>query len=163
MAVLRIELEIDSEVHPELYARLASLERLPAREEKLRQLAATGLIWEIDRLHGPAFLESQAAAAEAAALAPLASEADRAPGFPVAVDAGAVEDHASHAPANVPVLHDIVDEADAVGAEPVPASVLTLVAPVPMPMPEPAPPPVTGKTRSARMKRMKEAGLFQDG
>ena len=57
MATLHLELDIDSDVHPELYVRLASIERSPARQEKLRQLAATGLIWEIVRLHGPAFSE----------------------------------------------------------------------------------------------------------
>jgi hypothetical protein len=149
MAILHFEFDIDSEVHPELYARLASLARRGAREEKLRQLAATGLIWEIDRLHGPAFVEPPEAAASGAA--PAAA----------AVDAGPVAGHVAHAPANVPVLHDIVDEADAVGAEPVPASALALDEAPPAPVPAPSPAP--GKTRSARMKRMKEAGLFQDG
>lgn len=57
MAVLRVELEIDSDVYPELYLKLASLGRASAREEKLRQLAAHGLVWEIARLHGPAVFE----------------------------------------------------------------------------------------------------------
>src|SRR4051812_17103317 len=74
MAVLRLDLEIDSEIHPELYARLASLGRRAAREEKLRQLAATGLIWEIVRLHGPAFVDlgpTETAAAAARAGKPM--------------------------------------------------------------------------------------------
>jgi hypothetical protein len=162
MALLHFELDIDSEVHPELYARLAALKRRAAREEKLRQLAATGLIWEIDRLHGPAFAEG-AEMAEAGA-----ASAMPAPSAPAAVDAGAVGDHVASAPKNVPVLFDVVDEADAAGAQPVPASVLHLgeAAPAALPPPPAVPPPPaagTGKSRSARLKRMKDAGLFQNG
>jgi hypothetical protein len=112
MAVVHLQLDIDSDVHPELYARLASMERQGARAEKLRQLAATGLIWEIIRLHGPAFAEpARAQRAEPPAPAPHAgppvAARDTAP-----VDAGAVADHAPHVPENVPVLFDVVDEAE---------------------------------------------------
>jgi hypothetical protein len=51
---MRIEVEIDSEVYPELYARLSAVERAAFREERLRQLAATGLLWETVRLRGVA-------------------------------------------------------------------------------------------------------------
>jgi hypothetical protein len=174
MATLHLELEIDSDVHPELYARLASIERSAARLEKLRQLAATGLIWEITRLHGPAFRD-----AEAVEPTPLASPPVGLAGGPAPpVDAGAVADHPPVVPEDVPVLVDVVDEAEMDGAaieDPPPAA---LSVPVPegieprtpapfMPVP-PAPAPVPadvphGRTRSARMRRMKESGLFQSG
>jgi hypothetical protein len=208
MAHLRFDLDIDSEVHPELYAKLASMERLPAREEKLRQLAATGLIWEIVRLHGPAFADPNAASstsqaparAEPPAVAGLppeviadeaqsevsaeapgpepvpAPEAEPAPSEVSAVDAGAVDDHVPHVPANVPVLHDVVDETEMADASPVDAAeaALALVMSLSKPMPPPSiadepPPPAptaevpSGKGRSARMKRMKDSGLFQNG
>jgi len=227
MAHLRFELDIDSEVHPELYAKLASMERLPAREEKLRQLAATGLIWEIVRLHGPAFVDpnavpaspstplaavapseaiavepppetladeappaviaddakpevsAEAAVPEPAPLPELAADPEAATTDAAAVDAGTVEDHVPHAPVNVPVLHDVVDETEMAHASPVDAAAaeaalaLVMALGKPMappaladePVPAPAPPPESkgGKSRSARMKRMKDSGLFQNG
>jgi len=170
MATLHLELDIDSDVHPELFVRLASIERSPARQEKLRQLAATGLIWEIARLHGPAFGELMAVT-----LAPPAAEpaAPPAPG----IEAGFVEDHAAIVPEDVPMLMDVVEEADmptgvgepAVSAISPAADRVEDAAPG---SPEPPPPPVVapaprdppgGRSRSARIKRMKESGLFQNG
>ncbi|MFL6695733.1 MAG: hypothetical protein ACJ8GJ_01115 [Vitreoscilla sp.] len=163
MATLHLELDIDSDVHPELYVRLASIERSPARQEKLRQLAATGLIWEIARLHGPAFSEP-----EAVTLAPPtlpASGVD--PASQAAVDAGSVADHAPVVPDNVPLLVDVVDQSEIAGR--------TLIEDaLPSPAPPPAavedaafPPPVhelpSGRPRSARIKRMRDSGLFQSG
>jgi len=46
MSVLQLQIEIDSDVHPELHAILMSIARSEARTERLRQLAAAGLIWE---------------------------------------------------------------------------------------------------------------------
>jgi hypothetical protein len=46
MAVVHLQIEIDSDVHPELHAVLASLSKSPSQAERLRQLAASGLIWE---------------------------------------------------------------------------------------------------------------------
>jgi hypothetical protein len=131
MTVLRFELGIDSNVYPELYAKLASLERLESRAEKLRELAATGLIWELLRLGSPGFAESapapfdaQADAAEAGPRSALAAapatderpaEAHALPAPPralPAVDAGSVADHAPRVPQNVPVLFDVVAEGD---------------------------------------------------
>ncbi|HEX7640365.1 MAG TPA: hypothetical protein VF457_18380 [Burkholderiaceae bacterium] len=170
MATLHLELEIDSDVHPELYARLASIERSAARQEKLRQLAATGLIWEIARLHGPAFSVPEALELAEAAPRPVELGGDPAP----AVDAGSVIDHAPVVPQDVPVLVDVVDEAemDGAGIEDPPPGALVLRAregaeasgsaafasasPAPVEVPH-------GRTRSARMRRMKESGLFQNG
>lgn len=52
MAAIRLDLDIDSDVHPELYAMLVSMGSAAARGERLRQLAATGLIWENCRAQG---------------------------------------------------------------------------------------------------------------
>jgi hypothetical protein len=169
MAVLRLDLGIDSDVYPELHAKLASLERSELREEKLRELASTGLIWELLRIHGPGIIESMSAAE----LIGVRLQPD--PGIPAAeaapeaaVDAGPVTDHVPHIPQNVPVLFDVVDQADMAAPEPV-----AVTAPTP-----PSEPPqadtetaaaatlaqaTVTKARSARMKRMKDSGLFQNG
>ncbi len=49
-------LDIDSDVYPELHARLSAIRVSGGRGECLRQLAASGLVWEALRLkgHGPA-------------------------------------------------------------------------------------------------------------
>ena len=170
MATLHLELDIDSDVHPELFVRLASIERSPARLEKLRQLAATGLIWEIARLHGPAFSGPEAVT--------FASPADAGDRPEPAVDAGSVGDHPAIVPEDVPLLVDVVDDAEIVGVEVGDAAPPQVAAPeaidddhsarrpsqpeafVPPPLPAEAP---GGRTRSARIKRMKESGLFQNG
>jgi len=54
MPTVRLEIELDSEVYPELHAALASMRSARARAERLRQLAATGLVWEKVRIHGAA-------------------------------------------------------------------------------------------------------------
>jgi hypothetical protein len=46
MAAFKIELEIDSAAHPELFAVLSSVGNDSYRAERFRQLASTGLIWE---------------------------------------------------------------------------------------------------------------------
>ena len=163
MATLHLELDIDSDVHPELYVRLVSIERNSARQEKLRQLAATGLIWEIARLHGPAFGEL-----EMVTLAPAEP--------PPAVDAGAVADHAPVVPQDVPLLVDVVDEAEIGGgfahAAPSPSGSFPVVVdgglaePTVHEVPAGVAPAIeapSGRARSARIRRMKESGLFQNG
>jgi hypothetical protein len=173
MATLHLELDIDSDVHPELFVRLASIERSPARQEKLRQLAATGLIWEIARLHGPAFSEP----AVTTLVAPTGPPLDLGGEVTPAIDAGSVGDHPPLVPEDVPMLMDVVDEAEITGNGAKDAA-LSLVPP-PLaadaadarrsstrepsmfsasPLPAPG-----GRTRSARMKRMKDSGLFQNG
>jgi hypothetical protein len=61
---VRLEFDIDSEVYPELHAALSGLRSSRARTERMRQLAAAGLVWEKVRLHG-------ATAVAATATAPL--------------------------------------------------------------------------------------------
>jgi hypothetical protein len=51
MAVLQLQVDVDSDVHPELHAILASIGTGGSQAERLRQLAATGLIWEHLRLN----------------------------------------------------------------------------------------------------------------
>ena len=53
MALIRLEVEVDSAVYPELYAGLTLIERPEVRAERLRQLAASGLVWEGVRMRGP--------------------------------------------------------------------------------------------------------------
>lgn len=170
MATLHLELDIDSDVHPELFVRLASIERSPARQEKLRQLAATGLIWEIARLHGPAFSAPETVT--------LATAPDPGDGPVPAVDAGAASDHASIVPEDVPLLVDVVDEAEIAGvadaalapaasprtsADDAAPPAWTAQAPSMSPSPPDVPEAPGGRTRSARIRRMKESGLFQNG
>lgn len=89
MAVLHLELEVDSDVYPELYLKLASLPRPSAREEKLRQLAAHGLVWEIARLHGPAVFDIAAPSAMPMRVEQVVDHAAEASAAPAAQAAGA--------------------------------------------------------------------------
>lgn len=60
MTVLHLQFDIDSEVHPELHDMLRSISSSLSREERMRQLAATGLVWERLRLEGTAAAPSRA-------------------------------------------------------------------------------------------------------
>ncbi len=74
MPTVRLEFDLDSEVYPELHATLAALNP-QSRAERLRQLAASGLVWEKVRIHGPSAMASPVAATPGAAnaVAPAAS------------------------------------------------------------------------------------------
>ena len=52
MAVIHFKFDVDSDVHPELHAALSGIARSASRGERFRQLAASGLIWEVVRSHG---------------------------------------------------------------------------------------------------------------
>ncbi|MBW8829308.1 MAG: hypothetical protein JF606_07740 [Burkholderiales bacterium] len=54
VSVICLELDIDSDVYPELYAKLVALSAPGARCERVRQLAASGLVWETLRIEGHA-------------------------------------------------------------------------------------------------------------
>ena len=105
MALLQIQIDIDSDVHPELHAGLLLVARMPARAERLRQLAAAGLIWE--QLRAQARSSPLPAAgpvaeiAPAGAVHPAASADDSRPsgGALLAAPRG-----------DLPVLTDAVDE-----------------------------------------------------
>jgi hypothetical protein len=71
---LRLELDIDADVYPELHATLTSLVSDASRGERLRQLAAAGLVWEKLRIRGQAALHGVAPdSTHAAPLAPFAA------------------------------------------------------------------------------------------
>jgi hypothetical protein len=55
MAIVRLEFDLDSDVYPELHAALAAL-GARSRAERVRQLAAAGLVWENVRIHGSAVI-----------------------------------------------------------------------------------------------------------
>jgi hypothetical protein len=63
VGLLRLELDIDADVYPELHATLTSLVSDASRGERLRQLAAAGLVWEKLRIRGQAALHGVAEAA----------------------------------------------------------------------------------------------------
>lgn len=79
MAVLRVEFDIDGDVYPELHAALLALSSDASRAERLRQLAASGLVWEKIRIRGPAVVHGgppevfNAAALPSAPAAPAAA------------------------------------------------------------------------------------------
>jgi hypothetical protein len=104
MAILRLLVEIDREVYPELYAKLRAIQRLAARAERLRQLAATGLVWEAARMQA------------AGVAAPL--PAPRPPGPPLP-------------PERLPVLLDVIEE---LPSEPVPLAAADDAPPLPPPL-----------------------------
>jgi hypothetical protein len=138
MAVIRLQVEVDSEVYPELYERLRAIARASAREERLRQLAASGLAWESVRLQGGVTV----AAVPAAVAEPAPPPRPRPRKRPAR-------------PENLPVLVDVVAEEE-------------VSAPVPLEDEPPLPPPLdTGvhppAHRSARLKRMLDRGLFKNG
>lgn len=67
MAVIRLALEIDGDVYPELHAMLALIASGDAKAERVRQLAASGLVWENVRIYGAAAIGPNVTAPAAAA------------------------------------------------------------------------------------------------
>ena len=61
MPTIRLEFDVDSELYPELHAALSRLGSTRARGERMRQLAAAGLVWENVRIHGAAAIGPNAA------------------------------------------------------------------------------------------------------
>jgi len=82
VAVIYLELEIDSDIYPELHAALASMSNNMARGERLRQLAATGLIWEQCRAQG-LYSQPSPSLPAAAAVSPAAGRRVSEPAAPV--------------------------------------------------------------------------------
>lgn len=135
VGVIRLEFEIDGEVHPELFAAIAALRGEAARGERLRQLAATGLLWETVRIHGAALCHlpgkqpansapdaptqahpgartprrtSASAANRAVASAQRADFVDLALNAPPGPALPAREREFDRASPHIPVLHDVV-------------------------------------------------------
>lgn len=79
MATVRLEFDLDSDVYPELHAALSELRSVRARGERIRQLAAAGLVWENVRIYGAAAIGPSPATAVAQRPVPLRAEAEPAP------------------------------------------------------------------------------------
>lgn len=86
MAVMRLVIEVDSEVYPELHAGLSAISRPEAREERLRQLAASGLVWESVRMRGTALPVVRPPPASAVAQVPVLQDVVDAGQWPAAPD-----------------------------------------------------------------------------
>lgn len=155
MATLEFQVEVDSDVHPELYAALAAVARAGLRPERLRQLAASGLIWE--HLRAKPRIDTTAAPT----IAEPAPPRDAPPvlrdvvQMPVQPERRAVPRAEPAAPPERPPVPEVaevieIDEApeiELVGLEPQPA-------------------PAAGDAASARrtrLMRMKASGLFNNG
>ena len=145
MGLLRLELDIDADVYPELYATLTSLVSDASRGERLRQLAAAGLVWEKLRIRGHAALHGVApepAWSAAPAAAPLPAPAARAPRSTASGRAPA----AARGPAPAPVAAETPRSAPP-GFVDLALDAAPVLAPVPAPPPAlasavvPAPPP----------------------
>ena len=94
MATVRLEFDLDSDLYPELHAALVRLGDAGLRGERIRQLAAAGLVWENVRIHGAAAIGPNPAVPPPVRVAPpvpvpqpaplpvLAAEVDRKPPRP---------------------------------------------------------------------------------
>jgi hypothetical protein len=190
MALVHVRLDVDSDVHPELYAMLASIDRAASRSERVRQLASSGLIWEHLRVQGPVQLrgavqvdievgevgndpvaERSRVAPPPVPVAPVAAAALPA-AAKVEPTGGATKRAApsrSSPPRDLPVLYDAVDvdEVEArnsagVGMKAGPANAAAHQANEGAPdSSAPAPARKTGPR--PRLMRMKEKGLFKNG
>src|SRR4051812_11275760 len=76
MPVVRLALDIDGDVYPELCAALSAIKNPVLRAERLRQLAATGLVWEVVRVHGPPAMQLAALPARPPQAMPAAAAAE---------------------------------------------------------------------------------------
>ena len=139
MAVVRLHIDIDRDVYPELFATLMALGQPSLRDERLRQLAAMGLAWEAVRIHGPAVTQL-----------PAKSAARKPASRPEVVERP-----------QLPVLVDIVatSPGDTAPAQPSDAD----DGPVPPVEPMPVSAASRGSGHRARLKRMKDRGLFKNG
>lgn len=108
MAVLQLQIEIDSDVQPELHAAVASIARSPARAERVRQLAAAGLIWEHVRAQGRP-KSGSATTARTEPADPLTAASAPSIDADTAIDLDS-DSRAPAAAANVPVLWDAVED-----------------------------------------------------
>lgn len=153
MATLQLQVEVDSDVHPELYAALAAVARAGLRPERLRQLAASGLIWE--HLRGKPRIEPVALAEPApregppvlrdVVQMPVQSERRAAPRIE---PAPAPEPEPEVPPAPESVEMDDAPEIELIGLEPQPAAAAGEGG---------------AAARRARLLRMKASGLFNNG
>lgn len=150
MTVLHLQFDIDSEVYPELHDLLAAIGGDALREERLRQLAATGLIWERTRLQAQADIV-EAMPVSVASVASVAS----------VVSATL----AASAPARqLPVLTDVVDPSEVSGTSQAVALHGGVADETRVGANDPVHdlPEARQKAHRSRLKRMKEKGLFKN-
>ncbi len=145
MAVLRLQFDIDSEVYPELHDLLAAIGSELSREERLRQLAAVGLIWERTRLR---------------------AQADVVEAMPVSVASVVSATLAAPAPVRqLPVLTDVVDPSEVSATNQAVIALHSGAADesrVGANDPVHDLPEARQKAHRSRLKRMKEKGLFKN-
>jgi hypothetical protein len=151
MAVLHVQFDIDGEVYPELHDLLASIGSDVSREERLRQLAAIGLIWERTRLRAQAdVVESVPVSVPVAVPLSVASVVS-------ATLAGSASSR------QFPVLTDVVDPAEVPGPnQPVAMHAAADDSRVGANDPVHDLPDAREKAHRSRLKRMKEKGLFKN-
>ena len=142
--VIRLELEVDGEVYPELHAALAAVGNDASRGERLRQLAATGLVWETVRIHGASVAltqdqsPSRASHAEAPRAAGLCVPFGGTSGARTAERSGPRRGHRSDfvdlalnaVPATVPSARELQDPQLHAGARDIPAADVPLLSDV---------------------------------
>ena len=146
MGRLRLELDIDADVYPELHATLTSLVSDASRGERLRQLAAAGLVWEKLRIRGQAALHGVAPEPAAApALAPSPppprpsrSSGSRTPAAAARGQAAVAVPFAAPVPPPRPAPPGFIDLALDAAPEPLPP-------PPPAPLPPAVPPPAVAQ------------------
>ena len=174
MAIVHVRLDVDSDVHPELYAMLVAIDRAASRAERMRQLASSGLIWEHLRVQGPvhARVDIEVGADQVVEPDLLASP----PAAPVATlpPAPNVEDTTSPAKRaprpragpsrNLPVLYDSVELGEVEGRQRAAAGENATASPTTRADSVlPPPPPAQKSGPRLRLMRMKEKGLFNNG
>lgn len=146
MAVLHLQFDIDSAVYPELHELLTAIGSVGSREERLRQLAAIGLIWERTRLQAQAGILDAVPSPPAPVVLPPAGPA---PG--------------AASPRQLPVLTDVVDPTEFPGSNA--AAALHGVADasrIGANDPVHDVPAARRTAHHSRLMRMKERGLFKN-
>jgi len=158
--LLRLHLEVDGDVHPELYTLLASLPLESSQAERLRQLAATGLIWEQLRAQArrrPANASPASAAARPQAEIPVLREV---------VPAGELvrlREAMTRRSVEASTPHDGPHVAASVAPQSVVEPVIEVAKPATAPSAAEAAAPARTHGRRSRLLRMKEKGLFGNG
>jgi len=186
VAPVRLVIDVDAEVYPELHAALSKIESEASRGERLRQLAASGLVWEGLRRAAPAVQPAAVAVpppvavpalmpvpvpVAAAVPTPSSANLQAPPAAPPAPPADDFVDLALNAAQPLhrppPLLVDVIpDRSPATSVKPgmqaTPAADTEDERPAPFP-PEGDTPPDTHAATRLRLQRMKDRGLFRNG
>jgi hypothetical protein len=147
MAVLHLQFDIDSAVYPELHDLLEAIDSVVSREERLRQLAAIGLIWERTRLQAQAGMLDAVSSPLAPVVPPPAAPAP-----------------AAASPRQLPVLTDVVDPTEFPGSNPAAAALHGAADASRIGANDPVHdvPAARRTAHHSRLMRMKERGLFKN-